>query len=64
MDFLPQQNRRVSGEKIDEPLAKTLEEIFATRTVDEWLPRREFDDYGDGHAAERILERLQAGLPR
>jgi UDP-GlcNAc3NAcA epimerase len=33
-------------------------------TDEDWKPRREFNDYGDGHTAERILEKLQADWPR
>jgi UDP-GlcNAc3NAcA epimerase len=33
-------------------------------TDDDWKPRREFDDYGNGHTAELILEKLEADWPR
>ena len=33
-------------------------------TDDEWKPRREFDDYGNGHTAELILDKLQADWPQ
>jgi UDP-GlcNAc3NAcA epimerase len=33
-------------------------------TGGDWKPRREFDDYGNGHTAELILEKLRVDWPR
>jgi UDP-GlcNAc3NAcA epimerase len=49
----------------DSPWPETIENGWNRLWTDkDWKPRREFDDYGHGHAAELILESLDADLPR